>query len=120
MSKNKFGIETLAKNLSRVQGSKLKNTFLRNRPVLRVSLSMTYPGTYELVYEMKQNTSCFGPALPETDAGRCMRASGFCGARETLICSTRVRVPRQINARGFRHESICKRCVRHNAASFSK
>lgn len=30
-----------------------------------------------------------------------MRASGFCGTRETLICGTRVHVPRRINARDF-------------------
>lgn len=57
-------------------------------------------------------------ALPVTDAGRCMRASGFCGTRETLICGTRVHGPRRINAWGFGMKVFANVCVRHNAASF--
>lgn len=105
------------KNCSRLRGS-LKNFFPQKSYFLP---NMMCSGTSELVHEIKQNTSSFGfraAMVPEMDAGRCMRASGFCGTRETLICGTRVHVPRRINARGFGTKVFANVCVRHNVASF--
>lgn len=56
--------------------------------IVRTSFNMMYSDT--LVYEIKQNTSCFGfrAVLPEIDAGRCMRTRLLRHAGDTDLWHT--------------------------------